>query len=101
MIRSGIFKIQLMSDRISPSTSIQPHDLSIYQDFIVGAAKDDDVVLNVDKKDVIATDTILVVGYDLDTFFIKTKWSNKILKIENCFIKNIKELWNIELYPFY
>ena len=54
MIRSGIFKIQLMSDRISPSTSIQPHDLSIYQDFIVGAAKDDDVVLNVDK----ATSTV-------------------------------------------
>ena len=43
-----------MSDRISPSTSIQPHDLSIYQDFIVGAAKDDDVVLNVDK----ATSTV-------------------------------------------
>jgi hypothetical protein len=58
------------------------------------------VVLNIDKV-IIATDVILIVGYDLETIFIKTKWSNEILKIENRFIKNIKEIWNIEIYPFY
>ena len=59
------------------------------------------VVLNIDKKSGIATDTILVVGYDLDTFFIKTKWSSKILKLENKFLKNIKEIWNVEIHTFY
>jgi hypothetical protein len=57
-------------------------------------------VIKIDKKivnNVIATDIVLIVGYDLDTFFIKTKWYNEILKIENRFLKNIKEIWNIKL----
>jgi len=43
------------------------------------------------------SDIVLIVGYDTHTFFIKTIWCEQILKIPNTYIKNIRELWNIEI----
>lgn len=103
-VSSGSIKdIKLISNCYQPQLNTIYHFLN-QGDILLGLIiLDKDffkVVLNVDK-DIIATDTVLIVGYDLDTFFIKTKWSNEILKIKNRFINNIKEIWNIEIHPFY
>ena len=63
MIRSGIFKTQPMPALASPSSSTQPHDLLIYQNFVGGAAKDDDVVLNVDKATATVSGQAVTSGF--------------------------------------
>lgn len=53
MIRSGIFKIQLMSALTSGLNSTQPHEFSIYEQFaLCNTAKDDDVIFKVSKRPV-------------------------------------------------
>ena len=52
------------------------------------------------EKNVISdviSDVILIVGYDNDNIFIKTTWTKNILKIDNKFLTNIKEIWNVKL----
>jgi hypothetical protein len=48
----------------------------------------------------LATDVVLVVGYDKDSIYLKTKWFDGTLKIDNKFLTNIRELWNISIKCF-
>ena len=52
-----------MSSLASPSSSTQPRDLSIYQNFVRGAAQDDDVVLNVDKATATVSGQAVTSGF--------------------------------------
>ena len=52
-----------MSVLASPSSSTQPHDLSIYQNFVGGAAQDDDVVLNIDKATATVSGQAVTSGF--------------------------------------
>ena len=53
-----------MFARISSSTSIKPHDLSIYQDFVDRrTSRDDDVVLNVDKATATVSGQAVTSGF--------------------------------------
>jgi len=45
----------------------------------------------------IGTDAVIIVGYDPDNFYIKTNWFDFDIKVENRFIDNIKELWNVKM----
>jgi hypothetical protein len=49
----------------------------------------------------IMSDIILIVGYDTDSIYLKTNWCENIVKMDNSFINNIKELWNVEIKTFY
>ena len=49
----------------------------------------------------IITDVLIIVGYDSHNFFIKSNWFKSIIKVENKFIHNIKEIWDIQLLTFY
>jgi hypothetical protein len=44
-----------------------------------------------------ATDAVIIVGYNEHSFFIKTNWFEDTICVENCFIDNIKEIWDTEL----
>jgi hypothetical protein len=46
----------------------------------------------------IATDAVVIVGYDQFNFYIKTNWFKFIVKVENKFINNIKEIWDIDIF---
>jgi hypothetical protein len=49
----------------------------------------------------IATDAVIVVGYDRLNFYIKTNWFDFVVKVENRFIDNFKEFWNVSIQtPF-
>jgi len=48
----------------------------------------------------IATDAVIIVGYDADNFYIKTNWFKFIVKVENKFIINIKEIWDIDILTY-
>jgi hypothetical protein len=43
------------------------------------------------------SDIILITGYDSENLFIKTTWTNVILTIPNILLKNIREIWNINI----
>ena len=43
------------------------------------------------------TDIVLIVGYDAESIYILSNWKSEIIKINNCFIDNILEIWNIEI----
>jgi len=60
-------------------------------------------VLKIEPFDIhtIISDIILIVGYDTDSIYIKTNWYEHLIKMENIFIKNIREIWNIEIKTFY
>jgi len=57
-------------------------------------------ILKIEQENTVS-DYILIVGYDFENFFIKTNWCNHILKIDNKFIKNIKEIWDVKIKTFY
>jgi len=46
----------------------------------------------------IATDAVVIVGYDKFNFYIKTNWFKFIVKVENKYINNIKEIWDIDIF---
>jgi len=48
----------------------------------------------------VATDAVVIVGYDEFNFYIKTNWFKFIVKVENKFINNIKEIWDIDILTF-
>ena len=48
----------------------------------------------------IVSDIILIVGYNTENIFIKSNWCKDILKVDNKFLNNIKELWNVEISTF-
>jgi len=48
-------------------------------------------------EDRVLSDIILITGYDSSNFFIKTTWTNVILTIPNKFLKNIREIWNVNI----
>ena len=52
-------------------------------------------------SDIIMSDIILIVGYNSENIYIKTKWCKKNIKIKNEYLNNIKEIWNIEIKTFY
>jgi hypothetical protein len=63
------------------------------KDFISQALK-----LSVENLENIATDAVVIVGYDQENIFIKTNWFKFIVSIENRFIENnIKEIWDIDI----
>jgi len=71
-----------------------------------GIILNEDFITNVLKLDILdytktISDIILIVGYNQTHIYLKTNWSNDILKVENKFIKNIREIWNIDLKTFY
>ena len=41
------------------------------------------------------TDIICILGYTSDNLLIKTTWCDKTLNLDNKFIENIKEVWEI------
>ena len=49
----------------------------------------------------IATDAVIIVGYDDISFSIKTNWFDFIVNVENKFIDNFKELWDVSLKTHY
>jgi hypothetical protein len=49
----------------------------------------------------IATDAVIIVGYDTHHFYIKTNWFEFIVKVENRFIDNFKELWDVSLQTLF
>lgn len=54
--------------------------------------------LSVENLKDIATDAVVIVGYDQENIFIKTNWFKFIVTIENRFIdNNIKEIWDIDV----
>ena len=53
-------------------------------------------VLSIDCTRVLS-DIILIVGYTETEIIIMTKWSVDPINIPNCFISNIKEMWNINV----
>lgn len=55
-------------------------------------------VLNMEvHQDETISDIVLIVGYDTDCLLLKTKWCEEIVKIENKYIKNLREIWNVEI----
>ena len=56
--------------------------------------------LNLKNFKTIATDLVLIVGYSPESILIKTKWVDETLKIDNKFINNIRELWDITVKCF-
>jgi hypothetical protein len=58
--------------------------------------------INENLQNKVITDVVLIVGYTDKTFFIKNKWSeeNQILEIENKYLNNIKEIWNISIKTY-
>jgi hypothetical protein len=49
----------------------------------------------------VISDVILIVGYDKENIFIKTSWYKENIKIQNEYMDNIKELWDVEIKTFY
>jgi len=45
----------------------------------------------------IISDIILIVGYDSTSIYLKTTWSKELIKMDNKFVKNIREIWDIEI----
>ena len=43
------------------------------------------------------TDIVLIVGYNAENIYILSNWKPEIIKIDNCFVDNILEIWNIEI----
>jgi len=65
---------------------------------LAGIILDNDIMESIDYPDIPKeiTDIICIVGYTPDNILIKTTWSNdKVLSIDNKFIDNIKEVWDI------
>ena len=63
-------------------------------------------IIDVLKMDVldyhdIMSDIILIVGYDTTTIFLKTMWCENLIKIDNKFIRNIREIWDIQIQTFF
>jgi hypothetical protein len=59
-------------------------------------------VLNITlNKQPIISDTILIVGYNNDSLYLKTVWCDEIIKVENIYLSNIREIWDIEIKTFW
>ena len=56
-------------------------------------------VLKIDLFDYydIISDIILIVGYDNTSLYLKTTWCNHLITMDNKFVKNIREVWNLEI----
>ena len=55
-------------------------------------------VLNINEPFTgIITDIILIVGYTMDYIIIKTEWTSETINLDNKFLPNIRELWNIDI----
>jgi len=56
---------------------------------------------NGNGKNSIISDIVLIIGYDENTIYLKTEWCENTVKIDNKFVSNIREIWNIEIKTFY
>ena len=76
--------------------SILVAGIILTEEFIKNLFENFDKFDKFDKFDnKVLSDIILITGYDSSNFFIKTTWISGILTIPNKYLKNIREIWNI------
>jgi len=63
----------------------------IDQEFINQVLNSDDII------NVVLSDIIIIIGYNLDSLIIKTNWADTPINLSFLFIENIKEIWNFEI----
>ena len=93
--------LKIINDCYAPNLNNIYHFLNNGNILLAGIILSDDFAKEVLKIEIfendIVSDVILIVGYDTDNIFIKSTWTKDVIKIDNKFLINIKEIWNVEL----
>ena len=68
---------------------------------IAGIIVDKDLVKSLNFENVVlnnnVTDIVCIVGYDSEHILLKTMWITETVFLKNEFVKNIKEIWSINI----